>query len=250
VTTGPDGLVALLDEFAGRAAVDRESAVYLRTHVPRYRFLLAEVERILAGAASPRILDVGPSWEAEAMRRLWPDAAVNTLGYYDARFPPRPGERHVELDLNDLQHRDPWPEPAEHDLVVVAEVLEHLYTAPQLVLRCLSTFLRPGGTMLLQTPNAAALVKRVKLLLGRNPYEPLRLVRHHPGHFREYTVDELLAVGREAGLEPVRWTARSYFTHGSRKQRLVGAMGPVLPPRLRDGLTVSFRLARGPREPG
>lgn len=193
------------------------------------------------GLEAPKILDVGPSWETEAMRRLYPDATVNTLGFADARFPPRDRDRHVEFDLNDAQHPRLWPEPAEHDLVLVAEVLEHLYTAPQLVLRLLATFLRLGGTLIVQTPNAAALVKRVKLLLGRNPFEPIRLERGHPGHFREYTVDEVLAAGLEAGLVPVAWSTRNYFDHGSCKQQLLATAAPRFPARLREGITAAFR---------
>ncbi|MDP9149663.1 MAG: hypothetical protein M3O36_06955 [Myxococcota bacterium] len=43
-----------------------------------------------------------------------------------------------------------------------AEVLEHLHTAPELVLAFLRRLLLPQGLLILQTPNAASLSKRIK----------------------------------------------------------------------------------------
>jgi hypothetical protein len=54
--------------------------------------------------------------------------------------------------------------------IVFAEVIEHLFTAPELVLAYLHELLVPRGQLLLQTPNAASLRKRLKLALGRNPF--------------------------------------------------------------------------------
>jgi trans-aconitate methyltransferase len=231
---------ALLTELR-RSFVDAESAHYLRTHARRYELLLATVERLLAGRPEPAILDVGPAYQTELLRRRLPGAVVNTLGWADGRFGLRPGERHVELDLNETRDAGRWPDPLPHDLVVLAEVIEHLYTAPVHVLRFLATFLRPGGRLVLQTPNAAALFKRLNLLRGRNPFEPIRERLDHPGHFREYTVDELLALGASAGLSVDEWRTDNSLDHGSRKHRAFVALAPLLPARWRDGITVVYR---------
>jgi SAM-dependent methyltransferase len=234
-------LDTLLAEFRRRAAADPNPrvAAYLGTHERRYRLLLAEVERSLASIDRPRILDVGHSWESEAMRRLLPGAVVDTLGFEDSRFPPGENERHVQFDLNDANDPALWPALADYDLVVAAEVLEHLYTAPEQVLAFLGSQLRPRGILILQTPNAASLFNRIALLAGRNPFERIRDTRTNPGHFREYTVGELLALGRGAGLEPLAWTARNYFEHPSPARRLLAAV--PAPPKLREGITVRFR---------
>jgi hypothetical protein len=120
-------------------------------------------------------------------------------------------------------------------------VLEHLHVSPVHVLEFLATGLVPDGHLLVQTPNAASLPKRLRLLLGRNPYEPIREDALNPGHFHEYTVDELLAAGQAAGLSLVEWFTANYFDHGSRKSRAFVAAGPLVPPRLREGVTVWFR---------
>ena len=124
--------------------------------------------------------------------------------------------------------------------MVAAEVIEHVHTAPELVFRCLATLLRPDGRLIVQTPNAAALPHRVELLFGRNPFERIRLDPADPGHYREYTVDELLAIGRRAGLEVVDWTVQNYFAPARRLARMYAAVAPFLPPRLRAGITVRY----------
>lgn len=232
---------AVLDEIATRFASDRESAAYLRTHGRRYRLLLDRVaEAVRASSGEPvRVLDVGPAYQTEAMRRLWPEVRVDSLGFEDPRLlPPRPGERHVQLDLT-ASADGVGGEP--YDVVVCAEVIEHLHVSPLRALRLLAALLRPGGTLVLQTPNAAALSRRFWLLLGRNPFEEIRDDLHQAGHFREYTVAELRQMVRTAGLEPARVELDNYFVTGSRKNRLLVALSPLLPPRLRQGVTLTAR---------
>src|SRR3954462_1875290 len=137
---------------------------YRAYHARRYATLL-EVARSLGG---PRVLNVGPMFETEMLR----DAGMHadTLGFAHPLFPPRDGERHVELDLN-APGRDG---DGSYDLVVMAEVIEHLPTSPVAVLRHVASWLRPGGALLIQTPNAVALHKRLRMLAGRTPLEPIR----------------------------------------------------------------------------
>jgi Methyltransferase domain len=207
-----------------------EEQVYLRTHAERYRLLLD----LVAELGAKRILVVGPSYESVLLRETWPETQVNTLGWLDHRFPLREGEHHMELDLNDLD----YPELELHDAVVCGEVIEHLHVSPVPVLRFLASGLEDGGHLILQTPNATALPKRLRMLLGRNPYEPIREEPGNPGHFHEYTVGELSAAVDAAGLEVTRRLTANYFDHGSRKNRLYRTIGPVLPGTLREGITI------------
>jgi SAM-dependent methyltransferase len=222
--------------IAGRGTSPDEE-VYLRTHERRYAVLLD----LIAGLAPKRILVVGPSFESALLRERFPAATVNTLGWLDHRFPLREGERHVELDLNAGE----YPELEPHDVVVCCEVIEHLHVPAAGVLRFLATGLGPGGHLVLQTPNATALPKRIRMLVGRNPYEPIRSEPGNPGHFHEYTVPELRAAVEGAGLEITRLLTANYFDHGSRKNRAYRAVGSVLPETFREGITVVARRAAG-----
>jgi hypothetical protein len=215
-----------------------DEEVYLRTHAQRYAVLLDLVE----GLAPRQILVVGPSFESALLRERFPDATVDTLGWLDHRFPLREGERHVELDLNAGE----YPELEPHDVIVCCEVIEHLHVPATGVLRFLAGGLAPTGHLVLQTPNATALPKRIRMLFGRNPYEPIRSEPGNPGHFHEYTVPELRAAVEGAGLEITRLLTANYFDHGSRKNRAYRAVGSVLPPGLREGITVVARRGVAP----
>jgi SAM-dependent methyltransferase len=213
-----------------------DEEVYLRTHSRRYQ-LLFDVVRSLAPQS---ILVVGPSHESVLLRDEVPGVRVDTLGWEDHRFPRAGDERHVQHDLNDPD----YPELDPHDVVICAEVIEHLHISPVPVLRFLAGGLAPGGHLVVQTPNATALPKRLRMLLGRNPYEPIREEAGNPGHFHEYTVGELRDAVEAAGLDVERVLTANYFNHGSQKNRAYRALGPLLPGTLREGITVVARARR------
>jgi hypothetical protein len=169
---------------------------------------------------------------------LAPDAAIDTLGFLDDRFASQERGRHIEFDLNDSEFESRWPAVQEYDLIVLAEVLEHLHVSTAHVLAFLSTLMKPEGSLLLQTPNAARLRNRLELLSGRNPFELIRPDRWNPGHFREYTLSELETLAEDAGLRPVKVILANYFDTGTRSNRLASRLEPVMPGTLRAGITM------------
>ena len=207
--------------------------VYRRTHERRYALLLQLVREL----SPERILVVGPSHESAMLREVAP---VDTLGWDDHRFPRVEGEQHAQHDLNDLDYPDLDP----HDVVVCSEVIEHLHVPPRGLLRTLAQALTTGGHLVLQTPNATSLPKRLRILVGRNPYEPIRNEPGNPGHFHEYTVSELREATAGAGLDVIRVVTANYFEHGSPQNRLFRAVGPVLPSTLREGITIVAQRSR------
>ena len=216
-----------------------EERKYLATHMRRYELLLDAVAR-----SSPRrLLDVGPSYEVELFRDRFPGVHVDNLGFHDDRFPLREGEIHTELDLNSAADQGRWPALEPYDVIVCAEVLEHLYISPVHLLRLVRSILVPDGRVIVQTPNAAALSRRFWLLAGRNPFELLREDLHQAGHFREYTLDELAHLAEQAGFVVADAARQNYFLTGSRKNRLLVAAGFLLPSSLRQGITIELRLA-------
>lgn len=221
---------------------------YLGYHAPRFRFLLRLAQRMLPDRAQ-RVLDIGPSPFSTILRQHLP-CAVDTLGLEPATDPGL-GSAHHHADLNRPESLPPAL-PA-YDLIVFAEVLEHLHTSPTLVLNAIRGHLTSRGVLILQTPNAASLPKRLKLLAGRNPYELIREDPSNPGHFREYTLRELLAFAAQADLQVVSVFRRFYFdaryAHHedgvARSQPLLGGLKNcvyrALPPFLREGITIVLR---------
>lgn len=229
---------------------ESDLTAYDRYHAPRYEFLLERLGQLGVSNES-RVLDIGPSRLTELIRDRF-HARVDTLGFGE----DQPGDRgnHFEFDLNRTQQRDNWRVDLPHyDFVVMAEVIEHLYTAPQLVLGFVKTLLRPNGLLILQTPNAASLTKRIKLLLGRHPYEKIRSDPRNPGHYREYTMGELRALAEELGFCVERCETAFYFDarhahdesgSGTGSAFLGGLKNLVyraLPPSLREGITMVWR---------
>ena len=91
-------------------------------------------------------------------------------------------------------------EPGSFDLVILADVLEHL-ADPVAALRRATTWARPGAAVLVSVPNVAHWQARLTLLRGRWPAEDSGTF--DASHLRWFTRDSLVALLRDAGLEAV-----------------------------------------------
>lgn len=223
-------------------------------HARRYALALRLANEALADAPEGRVLDVGPS-ALTALLAERTGRAVDSLGF-DHDGDTATG-RHYRFDLNDAIRRETWRAGLpSYAAVVLGEVLEHLHTSPTHVLSFLRSLLRARGVLILQTPNAAALHKRVLLALGRNPFDLIAEHPHGPAHFREYTAGELRAYAARAGLHVQACLRPSYFDYRFRFDRASGchrawrwgsavnAAQAILPPGLRRGITmVLMRLS-------
>jgi SAM-dependent methyltransferase len=91
----------------------------------------------------------------------------------------------------------PLPDES-YNVVILAEVLEHLRISPLRALNEIHRILEPDGCLVLTTPNIASLHKIVSLVRGRNILEEfvdddsrLNHVTDSWAHIREYTMAEL-----------------------------------------------------------
>ena len=224
--------------------IDSGGRAYLKLHSERYAFLMNTISSLVAECDSPvNVVDIGPAYQT-ALLRTDSRLIVDTVGFEDTRFPARPGERHTQFDLNDAQDRRKWPKLGQYDVAIMAEVIEHLYTSPRLVLACVATWLKPGGRLVVQTPNAVALRRRIKLLAGRHPYEMIRDQRTNPGHFREYTANELKRAGRGARLTPGSCSLHTYFQHPGVAGSVYRMVCRLLPGAFQDGITLVLEPAK------
>jgi SAM-dependent methyltransferase len=92
-------------------------------------------------------------------------------------------------------------EDGRYDLVLFCEVLEHFTMDPLHALNEIWRVLKPGGTLILTTPNVARYENVVALIEGRNLYDPYSGYGPHGRHNREYSRHELHMLMRHAGFE-------------------------------------------------
>jgi predicted SAM-dependent methyltransferase len=233
----PEAMEAILARFHTEFS-DSATREYLRYHARRYAYLMNSIDKLPRG----RILDIGPSFQTMLMRAVYPDSIVDTLGFHDERFPPRSIDTHINFDLNDSTSPDRWPAATgPYDLVVMAEVLEHVYTAARPVLSFVASLLRPGGNLVIQTPNAVNLMRRYSTVRGTNPYSMIREERTNPGHFCEFTARELEESANSAGFETAQLEIENYFGPAGIRKSIYNTLCAVLPGELRDGITLVAR---------
>ena len=222
---------------------DAASYAYLDYHRRRYEYLLNHLDRILRSQTRRdgeplRVLDVGMSYQTRLVRAVFPDVTLETLGFYDDRFGRMEGVAHTNFNLNEAADEARWPLLEPFDVILLAEVIEHLHVPPTRVLAMLRGLLRPGGVLLIQTPNPVNLARRLALLRGKSPFEIIRDDTTNPGHYCEYTVENLVYLAGISGLEVLEYSVTNYF--GARMP-LYNLVCALLPGRMAEGITILMR---------
>lgn len=98
---------------------------------------------------------------------------------------------------------DSFPYPDNHfELVIFAEIIEHLLNDPCKVLREIKRVLKPNGVLILTTPNVARLENVARFISGANIYDPYSGYGPYGRHNREYNRHELDQLLRFEGYKP------------------------------------------------
>jgi SAM-dependent methyltransferase len=165
---------------------------------------------------------------------------VHTLGFPEQRLIDMKGENDLDYSYN-LTNLRKKPAPINNaDLVVCCEVIEHLAFDMETIFRFLGSMLKSGGILIIQTPNGAALKKRISLLFGKNPYPFIQDYEDGQySHLREPTLDELIQFGINSGFTIKEAYCKNYFNYShSIKAKLYEFFGKFLPKRMHDGITI------------
>jgi SAM-dependent methyltransferase len=107
----------------------------------------------------------------------------------------------------------PYP-PKSFDAILFCEILEHLVIDPISIFPKLLDMLKPGGVLVLTTPNAVRLVNFAYMLAGTNFFD-----RYHPAngiygrHNREFTVAEVDRLLSDAGFVNRRVTTADRYNY-------------------------------------
>jgi SAM-dependent methyltransferase len=87
------------------------------------------------------------------------------------------------------------------DVVLFCEILEHLLMNPLAALRQIHRVLKPGGVLILTTPNVARLDNVLAMINGANIYDPYSGFGPYGRHNREYNRHELHRLLNFAGFD-------------------------------------------------
>lgn len=143
----------------------------------------------------------------------------------------------------------PFPDES-FDGVLFCEVIEHLQMDPLRALREIWRVLRPGGWLILTTPNVARLVNVVRLVEGNNLYDPYSGHGPYGRHNREYSISELRAIGAYTGFELDDLYTSDVFGEEVEELRISDGLAALLHPRVHElGQYIFTRWHKGPTEP-
>jgi 2-polyprenyl-3-methyl-5-hydroxy-6-metoxy-1,4-benzoquinol methylase len=138
-----------------------------------------------------KVLDVGGGQFAILAAKLFGDEA--TVGDISDDYRAPADSAGVGFTVCNVLDDDPPSFTGAFDLIVLAEVVEHLPVPPYLVLRKMRSWLKPGGALLITTPNLFRPRNVVRMLLGRDPFDTFMLPRDGEslGHQTEYSARHL-----------------------------------------------------------
>lgn len=117
------------------------------------------------------------------------------------------------------------------DVILSEATIEHLKDPRRFLERC-HKLLPKDGYLLVTTPNATTLIKRLRFLFGLSPYWPIEGFykdgEGFTGHWREYTLPELRYMFEQAGFSVVKAFSRNdltkFKTAGSIKKNIRAAI--------------------------
>lgn len=201
---------------------------YLKKHAAYYLEVLSCLEARDAGAT---ILEIGsmPGQFTVLLKRLGYD--VQGVDIDPSRIAPFWAKHEIPVAKVDVeQERLPFPDD-RFAIVLFTEILEHLRMNPLHALAEVHRVLRPGGKIIVSTPNITPM-NRLEFLLGGsyqgNPVEEFGKLEKigHMGHIRLYSLSEVRGLLEHAGFTVRSCTYKGHVVLRGWKEKLLGLLYP------------------------
>jgi 2-polyprenyl-6-hydroxyphenyl methylase/3-demethylubiquinone-9 3-methyltransferase len=179
---------------------------YLRHHFPRFEATLGELNRGWSPEIGARVLDVGAHWLHQAAlfsAAGYQVSAVDLPLTLEQDCVRRAAERlgiglHPVANLADPVELDHLPDDS-FDLILFSEIIEHITFNPVRFWRQMYRLLRPGGRIVVTTPNYYSPYSRLwdwrRILRGLGGGISVdEILRQHTyaHHWKEYSARELI----------------------------------------------------------
>lgn len=121
----------------------------------------------------------------------------------------RARKKGLEVYVVDLNNEAIPKNLGKFDVVVAAEILEHIFDTDGF-LKKLRDVLKPQGYLILTTPNLAGIGARLQLLFGRKPWMIEDSIKGNvSGHIRYFTLATLVGILQRNGFKVTRITSDS-----------------------------------------
>ena len=132
---------------------------------------------------------------------------------------------------------------ASFDIILLNEVFEHLRIDPLFTLSEIKRCLRPGGRLMLTTPNLYGIMMVLRFLSGKGIEDPVAAFQMlkttgHMGHLRTYSKMDIRSFLRTSGLEVVSLKTRPLLTGSKQKIGFKKLIYNFLPSGLSDNIVV------------
>jgi len=188
----------------GEEMNEEELEGYLHAAFRRFLYTLQ-----LVPPGNGKLLEIGAGpYFASLLLRRFTRYEMHYTNYFGPAFGEgawqtmvSPDER-VRFDFHNVDveaHPLPFPDDT-FDVVLLCEVLEHFIADPLQALCHIKQVLKPGGHLILTTPNVNRLENVGRMIAGDNIYDPYSGYGPHGRHNREYTWDELHRLLEHAGF--------------------------------------------------
>ena len=201
-----DSLFRYLSDYHFENSGKEEMDNYLREDFKRFLYTLQIIPegegRLLEIGANPyfmtMLLQKFTRYELHLMNYFSPehplngmDKKVNEAGK-EISFP----YYNINIETDEIPFPDQY-----FDVVLCCEVIEHLTHDPMQALANIKQKLKPGGTIVLSTPNVARLENVSRMMAGVNIYDPYSGYGPYGRHNREYNVHEMNLLMNHMGFE-------------------------------------------------
>ncbi|MBI1357955.1 MAG: methyltransferase domain-containing protein [Acidobacteria bacterium] len=234
-------------------------AVYVETHLTR---LVRTLELTPPGGADDSALEMGaylhitPALQTRLGYGEVRGCYLGPVGKIDRRRVTSSSGAAFECEIDHFDaEKDRYPYPEDRFATVLCcELLEHLYEDPMHLMQELNRVIRPGGHLVLSTPNVCSRRAIAAMLLNYHPglfhhyVIPDEEGKRDPRHAREYAPRDVQALFEAAGFEIVRLETAPYLERRSLEHAWVDHLLDryELPKTLRDDAIFAVGRKVGP----
>jgi SAM-dependent methyltransferase len=206
-------IIERLEGCTPEGGTPAEMSGYIGEAALRFGVTIELLQQYVPGGAQGKLLEIGsnPYFLTLLLTESFPKLDRMGVNYFEGSFPPKSMQRqsvtdprgrlseatffHADIERHSLEAL------SNFDVCLFCEVIEHLPFDPAFALFNVARTLRPGGLLLLTTPNPARLENLEKMVRDRASFsDPISGYGIHGRHNREYAANEFIDLCSATGL--------------------------------------------------